>query len=174
MDTAPALDLKTRPSYGADQALATQTPAPQPSQGVLGVNVTHPVAVPDAQLASRSLTANASGRFTLRVTCPKGESSCAGTVTIRTLTAVAAASPGHQAGRTKAAILTLAHGPFKVPGGHTLTITLRLTAKARALLARSHVLRARATIVAHDLAGATHTAQSTVTIRAARSAGGKG
>ena len=93
---------------------------------------------------------------------------------IRTLTAViATASPAGQAA-AKAAILTLAHGPFKVTGGHTVTITVRLNAKARALLARVHVLRARATIVAHDPAGATHTTQSTVTIRAARQAGGKG
>jgi len=156
-------------SYGTDQALTTQPPPPQPSQGVLGVNATHPVAVPDAQLASRSITANASGRITLRVTCPAGESSCTGSVTIRTLNAVIAAL-GRQA-TTKAAILTLAHGPFKVNGGHTVTITLQLTSRARALLARSHVLKAKATILAHDPAGAKHTTLSTITIRAAQPSG---
>jgi hypothetical protein len=163
-------------SYGADQALTTQTPMPppDPGQGVLGVHVSNVPPVPDAELASRSLTANAAGRFTLRVTCPGQESSCAGTVTIRTLAAVAADSLGHQASGSRAAILTLAEGSFKVPGGHVLTIKLRLSAKARTLLVRSRVLRARATIVAHDPTGATHTAQSTVTIRLARAARGKG
>jgi hypothetical protein len=46
-------------------------------------------------------------------------------------------------------------------------IKLHLSAKARGLLARSPVLRTRATIVARNPAGATHTTQSIVTIHAA-------
>ncbi len=163
-------------SYGADQALTTVAPTPPvvPDQGVLGLHVSSPPPVPDAELSSRSLTADASGRFTLRVTCPADESWCVGTVTIRTLAAVAADSRGHQASAVRATILTLAKGSFKVAAGHAATIRLRLSVKARALLARSHVLRARASIVAHDAAGATHSVQSTVTIRLATAARSKG
>jgi hypothetical protein len=45
---------------------------------------------------------------------------------------------------------------------------MHLSDRARALLARTHTLRARATIVAHDAAGAAHTAQTIVTIREAK------
>jgi hypothetical protein len=50
-------------------------------------------------------------------------------------------------------------------------VTLRLSAKARALLARSHVLRARATILAHNVSGASFTGLTTVTLRAAKTKG---
>jgi beta-glucanase (GH16 family) len=132
-------------NYGADQAL---TP------------------VPDAGLASTSLAASLSGRVSVNVTCHAGGSSCTGTVTLRTLTAVSASATSHKSKKPKAAILTLAVGSFEVTGGHATTIKLHLSAKARTLFARTHVLHARATIVARDPA-ATRTTQTTVTIRAA-------
>jgi phosphodiesterase/alkaline phosphatase D-like protein len=160
-------------SYGADQALTALQQ--QPSQGVLPSQVRRPPPTPDAELASTALTADSSGTFTVRVTCPAGESSCSGTIALRTLTAVSASSTGRQANISKARILTLASGPFKLAGGHVKTIKLHLSAKARKLLAHSHVLRARATIVAHDPAGGTHTARTLVTIVQARvSRSGKG
>jgi hypothetical protein len=125
--------------------------------------------VPDAELASVSLTASPSGTVIVRVSCPADESSCSGRVTLRTLSAVVAGAGAHQSKNAKAAILTLAIGSFKAAGGRVTTVRLRLSAKARALLARAHLLRARATVLAHDPAGATHTAQSVVTIRADKS-----
>jgi hypothetical protein len=98
------------------------------------------------------------------VSCPAGETSCAGTITLRTVTAVSA-SPRRKG---KPAVLTLAAGSFTVPGGKIKAVTLRLSKKARALLTRTHLLRARATIVAHDPAGATHTTQTIVTLHAAK------
>jgi hypothetical protein len=64
-------------------------------------------------------------------------------------------------------------GSFSVPGGAVKTVTLHLPAKGKELLARSHVLRIRATIVAHDPAGATHTTQTTLTLRAPKAKHGK-
>jgi hypothetical protein len=92
-------------------------------------------------------------------------------VALRTLTAVSATAASHKPKKPKAAILTLAAGSFKVTGGHATTIKLHLTAKARTLLTRTHVLHARATIVAHDPA-ATRTTQTIVTIRAAKTTHG--
>jgi hypothetical protein len=71
-------------------------------------------------------------------------------------------------------VLTLASGSFTVAGGATQPVTLRLSGQARALLARLHVLRVIATIVAHDATGATHTTQATVTLHAPKSKHGKG
>ena len=140
--------------------------------GVAGYQVGVPPQVPDAKLASTALQASASGTVSIKVSCPAAESNCSGTVTLRTLNAVIA-DRGSMA-KTKASILTLATGSFSVAGGKTETVTLHLTAKARKLLTGSHVLRARATIVAHDPSGATHTTQTTVTLRAPKVGHGKG
>lgn len=137
-----------------------------PGGGVKGNVETKPpvAAVPNATLASTSLAVSRSGALVLNVRCPSGESSCAGTVTLRTLSAVSAraSAAAHKA------ILTLASGSFTVAGGHLKSVTLKLSPKARKLLARTHVLRAKATIAAHDPAGATHTSQATVTLRVAK------
>jgi PKD repeat protein len=126
-----------------------------------------PPPVPDAELAGTALAVSSSGAVGVKVSCPAAESSCAGTVTLRTLGAVSARAAGHKKKR-KAAILTLATGSFTVSGGKVQTVTLHLSAKARALLAGGHVLRAQATIVAHDPSGASHTTQTTVTLRLAK------
>jgi PKD domain len=112
-----------------------------------------------ASLAKTSLTVARSGKLVLQVSC-LGSSSCTGTVTVRTLTAV-------KAGKHKA-ILTLATGAFVLAGGHTKLLSLHLSAAGRALLARTHLLRARATILAHDSAGKLHTTLVTVTLRPAK------
>jgi PKD repeat protein len=136
--------------------------------GVLGVTTTVAPAVPDASLASASLVVAKSGAVTLKVTCPAGETSCAGTVTLRTVGAVSARATAS----AKKRILTLTVGSFTVAGGQLKAIILHLSATARKLLAKTHVLRARATIVAHDPAGAAHTTQMTVTLRVAKSGQG--
>jgi hypothetical protein len=125
-------------------------------QGVQGFQSVVPT--PDAELASTILKANKKGVVTVKISCPAGESACAGSVVLRTAAAVAA--------RHKA-LLTLAEASFSVPGGTTATVRLHLSRKARSLLARKGSLRVRVTITAHDAAGATHTAVTIVTLRAA-------
>ncbi len=129
--------------------------------GVLGSKE----ASPDATIASLSLDMNARGAVSIKIGCPHGESICAGAVTLRTLHAVIADVAG--ASEAKATILTLATGSFSVPGGDVNTVTLHLSEKGRLLLGRSHVLHVRVTIVAHNLAGATHTGQAIATLRVA-------
>jgi hypothetical protein len=126
---------------------------------------TKTAAVPDAVVASTALTASSSGALAIKVTCPAGETSCMGTVTLRTLTAVSASSAKAGAAKAKRAILTLASGSFAVAGGATQTIKLHLSSAARKLLAHSHTLRVRATVVAHDGAGGKHTGAQVLTLR---------
>jgi hypothetical protein len=123
--------------------------------------------VPDAELASRSLTANRSGVLEVRVNCPATEVRCTGRVTLRTLGAVVGAGSGAHETSSKAT-MTLAVSRFTVAGGHVAIVRLRLSRAGLALLAAAHTLHARATIFARDLAGTTHTSQVLVTIRAAR------
>jgi hypothetical protein len=119
---------------------------------------------PDTRLASTSLSVSSSGALSIKVSCPAG-TTCTGTITLRTLGAVSARISARAA---KKSILTLATGSFTVAGGQSKTVTLHLSGTARKLLVRSHVLKARATIVAHDLSGASNTTQATVTLRPAK------
>jgi hypothetical protein len=168
-------------SAGVEQTLTTLLPATLPQQGsgvqeVLSAPVVPPSLqpqqqtapappVPDAKLAATSLEVSLSGKVAIGVSCPAEESSCTGTIVLRTLTAVSSGVTGHESKKTKAAILTLADASFTVAGGKVRTLTLRLSARARALLVRTHALRVRATIVAHDPDGGAHTTQTLVTLR---------
>jgi len=131
--------------------------------GVLGTKEEPPVAV----LASTSLSVSSSGKLVVTVKCPTGEASCSGTITLRTLTAVVASVGGHQA-KAKAKVLTLASGSFSVGGGQAKAVTLRVSSAALKLLAHSHSLRARATILAKNPSNGTHTTLSTVTLHLAK------
>jgi hypothetical protein len=129
-------------------------------QGVLPARAVAPAAV----VAGTSLKVSPSGAVVIKVSCPAGATTCIGSVTLRTLTAVSAGA--HAA---KKSVLTLASGTFALAGGQSKTITLHLSSKARALLKRSHTLRARALIVAHDPAGEQHTGSALVTLALAKS-----
>jgi PKD domain len=135
------------------------------SQGTANFKSTLPAAVPDAQVASTTLQVSSSGAVSVRVSCPARETTCSGTVTLRTLGAVSASTP---AVARRPAVLTLAVGSFSVPGGQTRSVTLHLSLRARRLLARAHTLHARATVQAHDTGGATHTGVQVVLLRLAR------
>ncbi len=158
-------------SYGSDAILQTlPSSAPQstvpastnPNPNPTTIQASVAPAVPDAELIGATLSASPSGLVAAKVSCPAAESGgCTGTITLRTLTAV-------RAGKAKDAILTLATGAFRLAGGHSATVALHLSAKARTLLARSHTLRVLTIVSAHDNAGASHTSQRTVTVRLAK------
>jgi hypothetical protein len=127
-------------------------------QGTAGFKAVK-AAVPNATLRGAQLQAGRTGWMTLKIACPAGVTTCQGKVTVATLSAVLA---GHSS------VLTLAGGRFKVAGGHVGTVRLRLTARARSLLASRGSLRVRVTIVAHDTSGAAHTSHATATLHAFR------
>ncbi len=105
------------------------------------------------------------GAFTLKLSCPAGETTCSGSVQLKTLTAVAASS-AHAA--KKKAILTLASASFSIAGGKLKVVSLHLTAKAKALLGKLHSIRAKLTIVARDPGGGAHTTTAIVTLKAVK------
>jgi PKD repeat protein len=151
-----------------EEAAAKAALAKLAAQEVSAFRASLALAVPNAQIVGTSLHVSSSGALKLKISCPKGESTCLGTVTLRTLTAVIASSG--RMSRAKAAVLTLASGSFSMAGGADTTITLHLSSKARALLAKEHTLRVRATLLAHDLQGAHHTTQTIVVLHAAKAA----
>jgi hypothetical protein len=106
------------------------------------------------------LTAQPTGTITVRLGCPGDVSNCAGTLTLRTLTAVANSTRVN----ARKSIVTLGRGSFAIAGGSATSVKLHLSVKVRALLARSHRLRALASILAHDNAGTTDTMHKHVTV----------
>jgi hypothetical protein len=116
-------------------------------------------------LKGTKLRAGPLGTVALGLSCPAGESSCTGTVTVRATVALGARAKTKEKGR-HVSLITLALGRFAISGGRAKTVVLRLTSRARALLAHTGMLRAYATIVAHDQAGATHVTRVAVTLRA--------
>jgi hypothetical protein len=113
-------------------------------------------------LAGASAGATRSGTLLLRLRlrCAAGASACIGRATLQ--------APGSAAARRRAARpLTLASATFAIAGGQTRTVTLRLRPPTRALLARSHSLRTRLTIVDHDTAGMRHGTHVTIVLRPA-------
>jgi hypothetical protein len=138
----------------------TTTPTSGPPGGeVRGVTY----ASPTVTVAGTALTVASSGTFPIKVSCPAGASQCTGTITVKTLTAVAASA--HAA---KKAILTLATGSFSVAGGTLKSVSLHLSAKAKKLLGKLHKLRARVTLAARNPQGATHTTVAVVTLKPAK------
>jgi hypothetical protein len=176
-------DAANRPSTSACAAEIVHAPAPAPAPstpsagggGGTTQTATAPAGSPPAApqaglvgvlsyragLATTTFTVSASGSVVIKVAC-LGTSSCAGTLTLRTLGAVSAG-----AGKRKA-VLTLAVSSFALRGGQSKALTLHLTAPARKLLARAHVLRARAVIKAKDASGVVHVTALVVTLRAAK------
>ncbi len=160
-------------AFGGDRPFTTASPPPPHEEGTPSgppnTNTTpkievHPYATPTVTIASNSLAVAASGAFTVKLSCPGAASQCAGTITLKTLTAVAA----HSARAAKKAILTLATGSFTITGGASKVVTLHLSAKAKKLLAKLHVVRARITIAAKNPQGATHTTTAVVTLKPAK------
>ena len=165
-------------SYGAGEtlttapatpALETHTQIAAPSGLGLGLSTVIPALeslappAPNVVIESLALTARAPGVIAIGVGCPADVSDCAGIIAVRTLTAVATSTQARL--KIHTAIVTLARAAFAVAGGRARTLRLHISSSGRALLARVHVLRATATIVAYDRAGATHTTRAIVSIR---------
>jgi len=122
------------------------------------------VPVPAVTLSGGVAAVGGSGTFTVKASCPAGVTTCSGTITVQTVSAVVATAKGAKAKR-KAAILVMASGTFTLSAGQSKLLTLHLTAKGRALLARLHAVRVKVTVVAHDPAGGSHTTIASVTLR---------
>jgi hypothetical protein len=163
LETEHRQQLEREAQAAKERQEAKEAQERKEKEGTIGVLPIVEVA-PTATIAASSLQVSASGAVSLKISCPI-KASCAGTVTLRTLTAVA--SDRAMTAKQKKAILTLATGSFSVTGGSVKVLTLHLSAKARALLGHSHVLRARATILAHNASGATYTGQAIVSLHAA-------
>ena len=155
----PAQVLVTTPSAASSAPGGGGPPAPQ-------AIVT--ISAGDAQLASASLTASASGLVRIRLRCEPAGAPCSGAIVLRALRAVAGTGPGGGA-QHRFAPMSLGSVIFTTAGGRT-TFDLHLTAAARRLLAHVHILRPLLTISSRAGAGGLHTTRLAVTLRALKTA----
>jgi hypothetical protein len=156
-----AIEAEARRKAEEEAARQPKPPTPSSGQGGTAGFQAEKAAVPAATLRGTRLQAARGGFVTVKVACPAGETVCEGTVSVKTLGAVIA-GPG-----ARASVLLLASGRFRVAGGHVVSVRLRLSRRAAALLARKGKLRVRVLIVAHDPAGAAHSSHAAVTLFAA-------
>ncbi|HEX3520003.1 MAG TPA: PKD domain-containing protein [Solirubrobacteraceae bacterium] len=140
---------------------ATKVAVGTAAQGTAAFQVAFTPAAPDARLVGTTLSVSPTGAMTLRISCPAGVITCSGTVRLQTLAAI----PIFSGARAKR-LLTLAATSFNMPEGSTRTLTLHLSTRVRGLLAGAGTLRAKALVLARDPAGATHSSQQLVTLRA--------
>jgi hypothetical protein len=136
--------------------------APEPATGTTPAPPHVSARAVYATLAVASLTASATGGVRVKIACPPQKAACAGTITLRSLRAIAVRLRRHRVVRR---VVTLAAGPFRVPAGRVAIVTLRLSAAARAVFAHVRLLQALAIVNETDRAGAAHAANSTVRIR---------
>ena len=165
-------------ALGADKAFETEavpttttTETPPPPTTTTTTTTTGGGAVLSYSGAAKfaflsSSTVSSSGAFTIKISCPGGTGACTGSLTLKTLKAVIA-SVGHEA-KTKAAILTLAGGSFSLAAGGSKSLTLHLSSKGRELLAKAHLILAKATITAKNTAGESTSTVVTLTLKPAK------
>jgi hypothetical protein len=119
---------------------------------------------PRFSILRQTLRADSKGRVKFKLRCVE-QTRCIGTVTLTTAKPVIARKKTPKARRLK-----LASKRFNIAGGSkTRTITLKLSKKARKLLARKHSLKVTAAVTGKDSAGnKAKTAKRTLTLKRAR------
>jgi hypothetical protein len=118
---------------------------------------------PDARITATELSANASGTFALKVNCPSGRGACTGTVTLSKR--VVTSADAHHRKLPKVRTIVLARGSFHIEEGRVGAVKLRLSAYARSLVKRTHLLHATVTVLALNPAGLRHTTHQAIAIR---------
>jgi len=108
---------------------------------------------------AKTLTASSTSNVTLPLGCPADEQECSGNAVLETAKAV------NTSAKKK---LKLGSKSFKVAGGKTLKLKIKLNRKARALLKKSGKIKARAILTVKDAAGNSKVTKKRVTIKAAR------
>jgi hypothetical protein len=147
-------------SYGAIQEFASLPALVEPSPHPTTPLTKSPSAYA-ANLTRTTIGVSSNGGLSVRVRCPAINAQCSGTVTLQTLGAVR--SVGQAPVKST---MTIARGSFTAAPKNAVTVRMRLSAKARRLLARSHVMHARATVLTRAAAGPALVWQALVTLRA--------
>ncbi len=119
---------------------------------------------PRMVVASRKLTLTRSGKVKLSLRCPLAETlGCHGSVTLQTAAKLATGSAADAAARMR---LRLGKASFRMPGGQTRTVRVRITKRGRALLRRKRRLAVRVLVTGIDKTGNKKQIVKRLTLRA--------
>ena len=110
------------------------------------------------------------GALSVTLACPATKTLCAGTVSVETAAALAA-KKGKGRRKPKPSRLLLGHAAFSIPGGHSATVKVRLSAKGAALLKSRKRLGVLVIVAAHDPLGDPGTTTLAMTLRASAAHG---
>lgn len=157
--SAPGLYVVTLKAVGSDNYVSspvtetvTVTPAPvtstpaTPTSGGSSPSQTPTLTLtPGAPHLGLSVATTPShGAIAIKLSCPKGQTTCTGTVAMQTVQAVATVA------HHKRKPLVLGHKSFTIAGGRSTTVRISLSSKAMALLKHEHLLKVVATIAVHN------------------------
>jgi hypothetical protein len=155
---------KSLPTVPPAELIQSQTIAP--TIDTLGSQESREPALPEPELLSTSLGAGPRNRIYAHVRCPAADGRCQGTIALRTRSAVRLSGGGAGSVHKTPAIVTVAAGSFDLTGGRLATVRLDVSASGLSLLRRTHLLSARATLIAHDRTGTSHIIVTLVNVRA--------
>ncbi len=144
--SGPAVRTLTVTAAPPPPAAAASTPvvAPPPSTGKSGSVIKAPLV--RAKFARRT---SRRGMVSVVVSCPGGQTSCAGTVALRTAKPVVLPiAHKHGRRRERRGVLALGAVTFRIAGGRHQTVEIHLAVAGLALLRKAHSLRAVAAVSA--------------------------
>jgi PKD repeat protein len=151
-------------------AASTEEPHTTTTATTTATTSTHPVESPPVNHSPTQVSPQASaasgGVLKTTVSCPATKVSCAGTVQVKTATAVAA-SARKKGKKPKKSQLVLGSSSFSLAGGTSQTLTIHLSSQGMALLNKSKSLRVIVVVSAHDSFGDPSTQTLSVTLHAA-------
>jgi PKD repeat protein len=143
-----AVRLQVTDDHGAQDAISHAVRVdPKPAAGAAAAS---DATAPLVRISPRSVKVSRKGTIALRITCPAGERSCIGRLSLRSGGFVSSAVGGKS---------------FRLGGGQTATVRVQLSRAAQRAVKRHHRLRTKATAVARDAAGNTGTSRATITIK---------
>lgn len=124
---------------------------------------TPPLPPPPAVKAGLVSTTVKNGQLPLTVSCPSGQTTCTGTVLIKTASAVAASSKKH-----KKTVLKLGAASFGLAGGHRQTLSVRIAGKGLTYLRKHHSVSVFVVISARNPQGETYSKSTRTTLHYAK------
>jgi PKD repeat protein len=122
---------------------------------------------------SPKASAATGGVVSTTVSCPTTSPSCAGTVQVKTASAVTASAAKKGKKKAKKSQLVLGSASFSLAAGGSQTLTIHISSKGLALLNKSKSLRVLVIVSAHGPLGSTRTETLTLTLHAAAKKGKK-
>ncbi len=164
--TPPPPIPPTPPTPPPPPPTSTPTPTPTPTVGVDTI-------APRMKIKSKgAMSVGRKGVVSIRLSCPASEIRCIGKLTLKTRSKYRVSSSvvntSRKRKRTRKIKVKLGSKSFKIAGGKSATVKVRLSKKNRRLLKKHKKIRVKATIRVRDAAGNSRTTTKNITLKVAK------